>query len=191
MKYVYKVWRDCGYDVNSAVVCGRFGYELKKDAHSTSASVTHGGCTVKLNTRSVMSLAPPSPVTAATPHVALPTNTLYKVDVKKLYRRRGEIVVMVWLQWRSARKIRPSDPRTRLCIHSFCKTACIRAFRRSWESGRWGSTVHRFDCSLSLAFVVAYVTSPDLSLDHCYRDVFRIRPIISSIRHNLNGRAPC
>ena len=94
---MYKVWRDCGYDVNSAVVCGRFGYELKKDAHSTSASVTHGGCTVKLNTRSVMSLAPPSPVTAATPHVALPTILVYKVDVKKLYRRRGEIVVIV--QW--------------------------------------------------------------------------------------------
>ncbi len=42
-----------------------------------------------------MSLAPPSPVTVATPHVALPTNIVYKLGVKKMYRRCGEFVVMV------------------------------------------------------------------------------------------------
>jgi hypothetical protein len=42
-----------------------------------------------------MSLAPPSPVTAATPDVALPTSLVYTVDVKKLFRRCGEFVVMV------------------------------------------------------------------------------------------------
>ena len=44
-----------------------------------------------------MPLAPPSPVTAATPHVALPTSLVYKVDLKNLYRRCVEFVVIV--QW--------------------------------------------------------------------------------------------
>ncbi len=96
---------------SSVVVSGRFvGCGIKKDAHLTSASVTHGVWTVKLNTRSVMSLAPPSPVTAAIPHVALPTSLVYKVDVKKLYRRCGEIVVMVnSASARSFRKNRHSN----------------------------------------------------------------------------------
>ena len=40
----------------------------------------------------------PSPVTVTTSCVALPTNTVYKADVKNLHRRCGEIVVMVWIQ---------------------------------------------------------------------------------------------
>lgn len=40
-------------------------------------------------------LAPDSPVTVATPRVALPANPVYKQDVEKLQRRYGEIVVMV------------------------------------------------------------------------------------------------
>jgi hypothetical protein len=40
-----------------------------------------------------MSLAPPSPVTVATPDVALPTSTFYPDSVKNLFRRYGEFVV--------------------------------------------------------------------------------------------------
>ncbi|CAM3911003.1 hypothetical protein ALPO108162_12505 [Alicyclobacillus pomorum] len=46
-------------------------------------------------------LAPPSPVTVATPCVALPTSIVYKADVKNLHRRYGEIVVIVWIQRRT------------------------------------------------------------------------------------------